>query len=589
MKVLFTVGYQNKPLSYTDWKENGTGGSEYCVINLADKFGRDGHDVYVTGQVKQETYNNVKYLDYRNLPNNQHFDVVIASNYIHYFKHLEEKNITFDKSYFWIHNLEFYPFYNGEVLPNNGLDYLNHSKLTNIIAVSEWQKGKLVKKYNINPDKVKVISNAINPQDFDDISQEKFKDKVIYTSGPDRGLWNLLQIWDDLKKINPKLTLWIANPPYTDNWDEWNRIKRDFPNYDKNFDVHYLGSLNPSDLIRQIKSSEWWIYPSQYPETYCITALEMMMGRVKIISTDTGNLKKLLQNKSVIVKSDTNIYTIRETFIAAFAFNNQRNKEFEKNLDFAEEYARGQSWSNKYSEWWNHIRRYQQNMPKFKKRNTKLELPVIEEKSGRLHDDLYSYWDNKEEWVNKFITYSARTKEWDLIVDEPFDSCFTFPLFTEEFCKKIREEAEYSDSWTVDRHENYPTTDMLLTAIGMDEIYNDVMKEYVMQLSIYLWALEGKGWDDMKSENFLAKYKPNAQGHLSIHHDRADITCLIQLSDLDEYEGGGTWFRRQKKLVKGPIGYATLHPGNITHKHGARATTKGTRYIVVSFMENRES
>ena len=130
---------------------------------------------------------------------------------------------------------------------------------------------------------------------------------------------------------------------------------------------------------------------------------------------------------------------------------------------------------------------------------------------------------------------------------------------------------------------------MLLTAIGMDEIYNDVMKEYVMQLSIYLWALEGKGWDNMNSENFLAKYKPNAQGHLSIHHDRADITCLIQLSDLDEYEGGGTWFRRQKKLVKSPIGYATLHPGNITHKHGARATTKGTRYIVVSFMENRES
>ena len=146
MKVLFTVGYQNKPFSYTEWKKNGTGGSEYCVINLADKFSRNGHEVYVTGQVKQEIYNNVKYIDYRNLQSNQHFDVVIASNYIHYFKHLEERNITFDKSYFWIHNLEFYPFYNGDTLPNDGLDYLSHPKLTNIIAVSEWQKGKLVKK-----------------------------------------------------------------------------------------------------------------------------------------------------------------------------------------------------------------------------------------------------------------------------------------------------------------------------------------------------------------------------------------------------------------------------------------------------------
>ena len=83
----------------------------------------------------------------------------------------------------------------------------------------------------------------------------------------------------------------------------------------------------------------------------------------------------------------------------------------------------------------------------------------------------------------------------------------------------------------------------------------------------------------------LAKYIPTAQGHLSIHHDRADITCLIQLSDLNEYEGGGTWFRRQKKLIKNDIGYATLHPGNITHKW-ARAVTKGTHYIIVSFMEN---
>ena len=600
MKVLFTVGYQNKPFNKTLYEKNGMGGSEYCVINLADKFAEDGHDVYVTGEVEIETYNKVKYINYGNLANNQHFDIVIASNYIHYFKHLEEKNITFNKSYFWIHNLEFYPFYNGEVLPNNGLDYLNHPKLTNIIAVSDWQKDKLVKKYNLNPNKVKVIGNAINPQDFDNIKQEKFNDKVIYTSGPDRGLWNLLQIWDDLKKINPKLTLWVANPPYTDGWPEWDKIKKDFPDYDKRFDVHYLGSLNPSDLIRQIKSSEWWIYPSQYPETYCITALEMMMGRVKVLSSDTGNLKDLLKDKSTLVSSFThdniqnqdspfledneenakNVGLMRYTFVAAYAFSNEQGKKLNENLNKSEIFARQQNWNIRYKTWLDMI---QEKLPD-EARGFKPP-----QDSQRLHNDLYSYWDNKEEWTNKFITYSAKTKEWDLIVDEPFDSCFTFPLFTEEFCKKIREEAEHSNSWTVDRHENYPTTDMLLTAIGMDEIYNDVMKEYVMQLSIYLWALEGKGWDNMNSENFLAKYKPNAQGHLSIHHDRADITCLIQLSDLDEYEGGGTWFRRQKKLVKSPIGYATLHPGNITHKHGARATTKGTRYIIVSFMENRES
>ena len=51
----------------------------------------------------------------------------------------------------------------------------------------------------------------------------------------------------------------------------------------------------------------------------------------------------------------------------------------------------------------------------------------------RKHPELYSYWDDPEEWKMRFISYSARTKEWDLIVDEPFDNCFSMPLFTQEF------------------------------------------------------------------------------------------------------------------------------------------------------------
>jgi GR25 family glycosyltransferase involved in LPS biosynthesis len=209
-------------------------------------------------------------------------------------------------------------------------------------------------------------------------------------------------------------------------------------------------------------------------------------------------------------------------------------------------------------------------------------------KMNKLHPELYSFHENLEAWIDRFITYSAKTKEWDLISDEPFDNFFSFPLFTSEFCTMVREEAEYANSWTVDRHANYPTTDMLLDVIGLHDVYMEVLRRYVMPFTIYIWGLEGKGWDNLKSENFLAKYTPEAQGHLSIHHDSSDITCLVQLSDTNEYEGGGTWFKRQKKLIKNSIGYCGIHPGNITHKHGARAVTSGARYIIVSFMNNLE-
>ena len=206
----------------------------------------------------------------------------------------------------------------------------------------------------------------------------------------------------------------------------------------------------------------------------------------------------------------------------------------------------------------------------------------------RKHSDLYTYFDNPNEWKEKFIAYSARTKEWDLIIDEPFDNCFSMPLFTKEFCEKIREEAEYADSWTTDRHEYYPTTDMLLDQIDMTEIYYDILKEYVFPACKFAFQLDGQGWDDMESEDFLAKYTSDAQGHLSLHHDHSNITALVTLSSFDEYEGGGTWFSHQKKLIKEKQGYVSIHPGNITHKHGARATTNGKRYIIVSFMKNMQ-
>jgi len=212
----------------------------------------------------------------------------------------------------------------------------------------------------------------------------------------------------------------------------------------------------------------------------------------------------------------------------------------------------------------------------------------VVDSNDKLHSDLYSYWDDPDAWKQKFISYSARTQEWSLIMDEPFDNCFSMPLFTQEFCEKIREEAEHSNNWTTDRHEFYPTTDMLLEDIGMDRIYYEVLKEYVMPASIYAFQLDGKGWQDMNSEDFLAKYQPNAQGHLSLHHDHSNITALVTLSNFEEYEGGGTYFSHQKKLVKEKQGYVSIHPGNITHKHGARATTKGTRYIIVSFMKNSD-
>jgi GR25 family glycosyltransferase involved in LPS biosynthesis/glycosyltransferase involved in cell wall biosynthesis len=189
----------------------------------------------------------------------------------------------------------------------------------------------------------------------------------------------------------------------------------------------------------------------------------------------------------------------------------------------------------------------------------------------------YSY----EEFVKRFVTYSAKTKEWELIVDEPINDVFIFPLFTEEFCRLLIEQAEESQKWTKNRHYFYPTCDMLINELGLQSHYQRILEEFVYPVAIKKWALEGNDWPAMSSENFIIKYDESVQGHLALHHDSAAISMVLALND--DYEGGGTYFWKQKELHKGKTGYISIHPSIITHRHGARAVTKGKRFVLVSF------
>ena len=212
-----------------------------------------------------------------------------------------------------------------------------------------------------------------------------------------------------------------------------------------------------------------------------------------------------------------------------------------------------------------------------------VEKPVInDDKILEILDD--SDWGA---WCRKYINPLILNQEYDLAIDEPCPHVYTFPFFTKRFCKHLIRLGEQFE-WTTDRHEFYPTTDNLLEVLGMDKIYNRVINDFVRPLAIDRFQLEGKSWDHLRDESFIIKYPYDQQAHLSLHHDHSNITTLVNLNP-GEFEGGGTYFPKFKCNVNPKeYGVMTLHPGNITHKHGARPTTSGTRYVVVSFIKGKD-
>jgi hypothetical protein len=198
-----------------------------------------------------------------------------------------------------------------------------------------------------------------------------------------------------------------------------------------------------------------------------------------------------------------------------------------------------------------------------------------------IHPELYQYFLYPQEWKTRFLTPELRSKNWDLYVQEEIPNIYTIPAFTEEFCESIIEEAEACNCWTFNRHETYPTTDMLLEALGLKETYDEILKEYFWDIAIHKYQLEEPYWKNLQPENFLARYHPFAQYHLSLHHDDSQLTTVVTLNE--DFTGGGTYFSKQKTKLLGKRGWISIHPGQVTHRHGGLPVLSGQRYIIVSF------
>ena len=124
-----------------------------------------------------------------------------------------------------------------------------------------------------------------------------------------------------------------------------------------------------------------------------------------------------------------------------------------------------------------------------------------------------------------------------------------------------------------------------MESLGMQDIYQAVLENFVYPIFTWYWELEGDNWNQLRSENFIAKYDTENQGSLNLHHDISLITLNVRLND--EFTGGGTFLPKYKLTIQPKKrGNAMAHPGMITHKHGGRPVDSGTRYILVSFTQN---
>uniref|UniRef100_A0A0K2SV11 procollagen-lysine 5-dioxygenase n=1 Tax=Lepeophtheirus salmonis TaxID=72036 RepID=A0A0K2SV11_LEPSM len=210
------------------------------------------------------------------------------------------------------------------------------------------------------------------------------------------------------------------------------------------------------------------------------------------------------------------------------------------------------------------------------------------------YNEIWEIMNNPYDWELRYLheNYSKNFDEENPPFTTPCPDVYNFPIFSKRYAKEfiavMEENGQWSDGSSNDKrldsgYEAVPTRDIHMNQVNYEKEWLYLLKTYVMPLQQKVFI--GYFNDPPRAlMSFIVRYKPDEQPSLKPHHDSSTYTINIALND--EYEGGGCRFIRYDcSVVQNPIGWMTMHPGRLTHYHEGLETTKGTRYIMITFVD----
>lgn len=227
------------------------------------------------------------------------------------------------KNYLWMH----------DIVATDAWPERYWSKLTKMIVLSQYHRSAFP---SVPDERIFVSRNGIWPPDaqYPKRAERRNTRRCIYASGPTRGLECLLKLWPRIRARVPDATLAVHY-----GWSELDWSNPESPSalrkrepYLKLLDQPGIVSKNERlDLERlweAFEHSGLWVYPTEYPETSCITAMRAQAAGAIPIVTAVAGLKETVSWGTRIEADD--IYTneiAQSRFVEAVVDNLLRPRE----------------------------------------------------------------------------------------------------------------------------------------------------------------------------------------------------------------------------------------------------------------------
>lgn len=274
--------------------ERGAGGAETMIMELAPRFAAEGWRTVVFGtppKGSEGVYEGVEYWNMQDFRHDEPFTVFVSSRSAR----VLDQPIAAPTKLLWLHDV------------NGGPG--NPAKLdAHFVALSSWHAQHLMTLYGIEQDRMSVIPNGVDIGRWPDPRIDgRRSPKFIYASSYDRGLETVVSLWPEIARFAPDAELDIyygwhfidkaieANPDGTAGLQ---RLRNEIPQLIEYYNkagigrVTEHGRVGPAALAEAHSAASFWLYPTSFMETNCITAVEMQAAGVLPLTSDLAALQE---------------------------------------------------------------------------------------------------------------------------------------------------------------------------------------------------------------------------------------------------------------------------------------------------------
>lgn len=232
------------------------------------------------------------------------FDIVHSHDWMMVPSGCEAKLYTSSKFVLTFHSLEFKRSQGSQTLESKmieSLEWWGSYDSSKIIVCSNSMKYDVIQRLNVNPIKISVIPNGVNPERLNirvDISRTRerygvyWKEQMILFVGrltSQKGCEYLIRAMPQiLNKYNAKLLI-VGDGPSR------NYLESEASRLGVSSKVIFTGFLSDSEMVKLMKSTDVLVVPSIY-EPFGIVALEGMAANVPVVASDIDGLSEIIRH-----------------------------------------------------------------------------------------------------------------------------------------------------------------------------------------------------------------------------------------------------------------------------------------------------